>query len=78
MGFWNLGSWSIVGLVLGFLGLLLGEGERGKKKEKERENATGERRKEKEEREKERVVGDGCDNALAKGPTVSANLRTCH
>ena len=53
MGFWNLGSWSIVGLVLGFLGLLLGEGERGKKKEKERKNAAGERRKEKEERERE-------------------------
>ena len=75
MGFWNLGSWSIVGLVLGFLGLLLGEGERGKKKEKERKNAARERRKKKE---RERVVGDGCDNALVKGPTVSANLRTCH
>ena len=35
-------------------------------------------RKEKEEREKERVVGDGCDNTPATGPTVSANLRTCH
>ena len=35
-------------------------------------------RKEKEEREKERVVGDRCDNALVKEPTVSANLRTCH
>ena len=40
-----------------FVGLLLGEGERGKKKEKERENATGERRK-KKERKRESLVMD--------------------
>ena len=51
------------------------KGERRKKKERERKNAAGERRKKKE---RERVVGDGFDNALVKGPTVSANLRTCH
>ena len=46
------------------------------KEEREREKVCC-WRKEKEEREKG-VVGDGCDNALVKGPTVSANLRACH
>ena len=53
------------------------EKEKGERRNRKRERMLlekGERRK----RERERVVGDGCDNALVKGPTVSANLWTCH
>ena len=59
------------------------EKEKGERRKRERERMLlekGERRKRerRKKKERERVVGDGCDNALVKGPIVSANLRTCH